>query len=245
MDTETLQIHLSSKDAMYYNNSISDCEWVLPLIEVPLQHQIYCSVQHAVIPYTFYNIDQYNNRLDISINGITSTVFITYGNYNPYSLITFLQTNITGLSVTYNIITNKFTFSHSAYEFTFLNTSNALGIIGMPMNVNTSSSNKILTSINCINLQSHMCICLATNLPTGHINNSSKYHNNILCSIPIEGNPFSMITYTNYNNLKSNFFRNTLSSIQIRLLDQSNNLLDLNGCHWSVTIQLDVVRFVY
>jgi len=54
-----------------------------------------------------------------------------------------------------------------------------------------------------------------------------------------------MITYTNYNNLKSNFFRNTLSSIQIRLLDQSNNLLDLNGCHWSVTIQLDVVRFVY
>jgi hypothetical protein len=245
MDTETLQIHLSSKDAMYFDNSISNCQWSLPNIEVPLQHQILISVQHAVIPYTFYNIDQYNNRLDYTINGITTTLFINYGNYNPYSLITYLQSNIPYMTITYSVITNKFTFQHANYDFSFLSTSNCFALIGIPINTTTTSSSKTLTSPNCINLQSHMCLCLSTDLPTGHINNSNKYHNNILCSIPIEGNPFSMITYTNYNNLKSNLFKNTLSTIQIKLIDQNNNLLELNGCHWSVTVQLDVVRFVY
>lgn len=245
MDTETLQIHLSSKDAMYFDGSISNCEWSLPLIEVPQQHQIYVSVQHAVIPYSFYNIDQYNNRLDYKINDVSTTLFINYGNYNPYTLITFLQSNIPYMTITYSTITNKFTFQHAYYDFDILKTSTCQGLLGISMQITVSSNNRILTSTNCINLQSHMCICLATNLTTGHINNSSKYHNNILCSIPIQGNPFSMISYTNLNNLKSNLFNNNINTIQIRLLDQNNNLLELNGCHWSVTIQLDVVRFVY
>lgn len=248
MDTETLQIHLSSKDAMYFDGNICDCEWVLPTIEVPLQHQIYCSVQHAVIPYTFYNIDKNNNILNYSINGIENSLYIPYGNYNPYTLINVLQSNISSvvndssMTITYNIITNKFTFTNSYYDFIFFDTSTCFGLLGFSFT--SYSSNQTLTSINCINLQSHMCICLATNLPTGHINNSNKFENNILCSIPVEGNPFSMITYTNYNNLKSNLYKNNLSTIQIKLVDQNNNLLDLNGCHWAVTIQLDVIRFV-
>jgi len=245
MDTETLQIHLSSKDAMYFDGNISDCEWVLPVIEVPAQHQILISVMHAVIPYTFYNIDKYNNKLDYTINGVTSTLFIDYGNYNPFNLITFLQSNLPSMTITYNTVTNKFTFTHALYEFSFLSTSKCFGLLGFPINTTSSSSNKILISKNCINLQSHMCICLGTNLATGHINNSQKYHNNILVSIPIDKNPFSMITYTNFSNVKTNLFRNNLSSIQIRLLDQNNNLLELNGCHWSCTVQLNVERFVY
>ena len=242
MDTETLQIHLNSKNAMYFNGSISDCEWVLPCIEVPQQHTIYCSVQHAIIPYTFYNIDKNNNRLDYTINNITTSLNISYGNYNPYNLITFLQNNLSQMSITYNVITNKLTFTNSTYDFTFLGSSTCLSLLGF--SISTASINKILVSTNCINLQSHMCICLATNLPTGHINNSNKFENNILVSIPIDNNPFSMITYTNYNNLKSNLYKNTLGTIQIKLIDQDNNLIDLNGCHWSITIQLDVVKFV-
>jgi hypothetical protein len=241
-DTETLQIHLNSKEAMYFNGSISDCEWVLPLIEVPHQHQILISVQHAVIPYSFYNIDKYNDTLNYIVNGLSYTLTITHGNYNPYSLINFLQTNISNLTIAYSVITNKFTFTHSLYDFTFLGTSTCLSLLGFT--TTTSSVNKVVASINCINLQSHMCICLSTNIPTGHINNNNKFENNILCSIPIDGNPFSMITYTNYANTRSNLYKNNISTLQVRLLDQNNNLLDLNGCHWSITIQLDVIKFV-
>lgn len=241
MDTETLQIHLNSKDAMYFNGNISDCEWSLPVIEVPQQHQIYISVQSAMIPYTFYNIDINNNRLDYVINGVTSSLYITLGNYNPYTLITFLQNNIANLSVTYSIITNKFTFTHLLYDFSFLASSTCFGLLGF--SGLSSSLSKTLTSTNCINLQSHMCVCLATNLPTGHINNNNKYEKNILVSIPVEGNPFSMIVYKN-NNIKSNLYKNTITTIQIKLIDQNNNILQLNGCHWAVTIQLDVIRFV-
>ena len=242
MDTETLQIHLNSKDAMYFNGNISDCEWVLPVIEVPQQHQIYCSVQHAIIPYTFYNIDKNNNKLDYLINGITSSFYIPYGNYNPYSLINILTSNLSNFVITYSIITNKFTFTNSLYDFTFLGSSSCFGLLGFSSTI--SSTKKILTSVNCINLQSHMCVCIATNLPTNHINNNNKYEKNILVSIPVEGNPFSMITYTNLNNLRSNLYKNTLGTIQLKLIDQNNNLLELNGCHWSITIQLDVFKFV-
>ena len=244
MDTETIQIHLNSKNAMYFNNSISNCEWVLPLIEVPQQHQILISVQHAVIPNSFYNIDQYNDKFNYTINGYPYTVILLHGNYNPYTLISLIQSKVPAFSVTYSVVTNKFTFTHPTYDFAFLSSSTCLTLLGFQTGVTSSSTSKILISTNCVNLQSHHCICLSTNMPTGSINNSNKYENSTLCNIPTDGNPFSMISYTNYNNMKSNLFKSSTSTIQIKLIDQNGNLIDLNGCHWSVTIQLDVIRFV-
>ena len=34
-----------------------------------------------------------------------------------------------------------------------------------------------------------------------------------------------------------------LSMINIKLMDQYSNYIDFNGCHWSMTIQLDIVKF--
>ena len=51
MNLETIQIHLNSADADSYNNhSNSDCNFILPQIELPSQHQILLSVQSAIIP---------------------------------------------------------------------------------------------------------------------------------------------------------------------------------------------------
>ena len=67
MNNEILQIHLNSSMADKYNsNTTSDCDFFLPLIEVPQQHTIYLSVQHAIIPYTFYNINTSNNLISYS-----------------------------------------------------------------------------------------------------------------------------------------------------------------------------------
>jgi len=81
MNTEILQIHLNSRNAdIYHNNMFSDSEWYLPIIEVPLQYTIYISVQHAVIPYSFYNINDSNNILNYQIGLNILSVIIPIGN---------------------------------------------------------------------------------------------------------------------------------------------------------------------
>jgi len=63
---ESIQIHLNSKFASSYNdNNTSDCNFSLPVIEIPSQHSIMLSVQHAIIPYSFYNINATNNVITI------------------------------------------------------------------------------------------------------------------------------------------------------------------------------------
>lgn len=243
--SELLQIHLNSKNADRFLSGTSDIEFDLPLIEAPLQHTIFLSVQHAVIPYSFYNIDSNNNFLQYNVYDAMQSsynIYIETGNYNPYQLINFLQNNMPGFTITYNSIKNKFTFTHNIYEFRFLNNSTCFRLIGFEKNV--LSVNKTVTSINSINLQSHHCICVQSNLLTGSINSANKYESNIICSIPVDKPPFSMITYINHNNLKYNLFNNVISSMRLRLTDQNNNLIDLNGCNFSCTIQLEIIKFV-
>ena len=106
------------------------------------------------------------------------------------------------------------------------------------------SNNKTLTSDYCVNLLSKHGLCVALNYTTGHINYSNKLTNNVLVSIPIKGNPYSMITYENPNAYKANLYKNSLTYIKIKIIDQNNNIVDLNGCHWTMTFQLDIVKFV-
>jgi len=245
--SELLQIHLNSKNADRYISGTSDIEFDLPLIEAPLQHTIYLSVQHAVIPYSFYNIDSNNNKIVLllyeQINVPTTfIIYIETGNYNPYQLINVLQNVMMNFTISYNSIKNKFTFTHSLYEFGFSNSSTCLRLFGFSDSV--QSINKAVTSINSINLQSHHCVCIQSNLLTGSINSANKYESNIICSIPVDKPPFSMITFINHNNLKYNLFNNVISTMRLRLTDQNNNLIDMNGCHWSCTIQLEIVDFV-
>jgi hypothetical protein len=67
--------------------------------------------------------------------------------------------------------------------------------------------------------------------------------NNILCSIPISVNPFSMITYQN-NGYKTNLNSNLFNSVIINITDQDGNFLNFNSIHWSITLQLELVNYV-
>ena len=64
MSNESIQIHLNSKYATSYNDgNLNDCNFFLPIIEAPSQHTILLSVQNAIIPYSFYNINSNNNHI--------------------------------------------------------------------------------------------------------------------------------------------------------------------------------------
>ena len=248
MNLESIQIHLSSKYATNYNNGLtSDCDFFLPTIEIPSQHTFYVSVVHAVIPYSFYSINNSNNTIFyqqfITDAIVTSQIVITPGNYNAYQLAIFLSAQLPNTTVAYNINTNKFTFTNALYDFCFLSTTTATELLGLPMNT-CFSLLKTYTSVNPINVNSKTCLCIASNLTTGNLNNSNKNDIKILCSIPITCQPFGLITYVNSSKFRSNIYNNSLSMINIKLVDQLGNSIDLNNMHFSLTLQLDVIDFV-
>jgi hypothetical protein len=90
----------------------------------------------------------------------------------------------------------------------------------------------------------NQCICIGSNFQTGNISlNGDRNKKSIICSIPLESQPFSLITYKN-STTKVNLYSNNLAYINIKLLNQDGKLLNLNGKYFSLTLQLDIINFV-
>ena len=239
--SESFQIYLNSSNADNINNN--SYSFILPNLEIADGNYIYLSVQYANIPYSFYNINSNNNVLNYTLNSVNYTITITPGNYNITQLITTLKTLMSGFTITYSSITNKITFSHSTYNFSFLSTSTCQEILGFELKTTYTSTLLSLVSVSCISLISIKCINVVSNLLTYNINKSNPNNQSILCCIPITTQPNSIIEYKNNNNFRSNLFINQISNIVIKLMDQNSNILDLNGLDFFLTIQLDIERF--
>lgn len=241
---ESIQIYLHSANAdKYNNNSYSDCDFSLSNIEIPDGMHIYLSVQNVSIPYSFYNVNTDTNLLSYIVNGITTNLNISNGNYNINQLVAYLNNNMNGFTITYNNITNKLIFVNANYDFVINSSSTCLMMLGFNIGSSYSSLNKSLTSVNCINIQTVKRINIGSNLTTYNINKSSINNSSILCSIPVNKPPFSVIEYVNSNHFRTNLFVNYINYINIKILDENNKLVDLNGCHFCITLQLDVEPF--
>jgi hypothetical protein len=241
---ESIQLHFNSAYANSYNNGLtSNCNFYLNnTIEIPQQHTIYLSVINVNIPFSFYMIDTFNDTFLYSINNVNYMTTITPGNYNAIQLASYISTNLNGIVSVYNAITNKFTFSHPLYDFVFSAASTCLTMLGISTNL--TSTSKTLTSSFCVNLQTKSCICLISNLNVGNIAFCSLKAPNVLCSIPISTQPNSNICYVNQYNFRNNIFSNKINYINLKLVDQNMIPLDLNGIHWTCTLQIDVIDFV-
>jgi len=245
---EKFQIHLNSLSADYYVNGLtSNCTWNLSgIIEAPQQSTLYVSVVHANIPYAFYNINSTNNRLDYTVNGQNVYLTIDVGNYNASQLASYFTKNMANFTCTYNSITNKFTFENSLYDFTFSEYSSCLdmlGFVNIPLYL--TSILKRLVSSYCVDLNTKKCICISSNnWQTNNINSMDISSRNVLLSIPINSAPYSNIVYVNNSDMKSNLYTNIIQSISLKLTDQNSNIIDLNGCNWSISLEFSVVDFV-
>ena len=242
-DTETIQIHLNSRYATNYN-SLSDCYFTIQPIEVPSDYQINISVKSASIPYSFYTVDSNNNMLNYEI-GINQyyVVYFDEGNYSIYQWLAHLQSKLTNLVITYDKIKNKFTFT-AQDTLTIRLSSTCYELLGFTLGSEyTSGINNSITSNCCINLQTHQCVCIASNFISNSISIINENKKTILCSIPISVSPNSLITYVGSSDYTVNIFQNVFSIINIKLTDQNANILNLNGVHWSLTLQLDITRF--
>ena len=162
---------------------------------------MYVSVQFATIPYSFYNVDYFNDLLVYNVNnGSDISISIPQGNYNTNTLRTYLLSVMTGFTITYSSLNNTYTFTHSTYDFSFKKASTCMEILGFNEKVTYSSVSKSMTSINSINLFTIRNIYIqSNNLILNNINNSTPNNCTILASIPLTTGQFSVLNYNNIN----------------------------------------------
>ena len=259
MAEDALEIYLNSKFSDQYLFDVSDCIYNLPNIIIEKDEVAYITVKDAVIPNSFFNINETNNKLDLTIDGTAYSILITYGNYNVNTLKTEIKTEIDALqtqhghdgdlTITYLTKTNKFYFFHSRHSFSFLSTSTCFELLGFKDGQTYIASalpfqtqKHELTSTISINLFTIRNIYIESpNFILNNINSVNHNNNNLLCAIPIKGTPNSIIFYEDLTkHLIHNL--NNLTTLRIQLKDQDGELINFNFCHYSITLEITIIK---
>ena len=235
---ESYQIYLNSKYADTQNNDTY--KFQLNTLEVQEGYYIYLSVQNVSIPYSFYNVNESNNKIEYIIFTQLYTVTIPPSNYNINQFIEYLSSVMTDFKITYSSKTNKITFVNNMINFTFLSSSTCYKILGFKEGINYTSSNVSLTSVNCVNMMTVNSIFVLSNLMTYNISSSLPNSQNVLCQVLVNNAPNSIIQCSNTNHFRTNLFINRLSNINLKLVDEYNNAINLYGLNFIVTLQLDI-----
>jgi len=237
-------------------------------IEVPLNQRALISLNSATIPYSFYNIrDGVNDRVKMSLGGTIKEVIVPAGNYNATSLSDFISNKfvvdwggvINSMTMDFNEDTQKYDITiiadvnypaNSGFDFLdeLSDIHNELGfrpefvpftiaLVDGKYHYTTSSQNVID-----INGSIHG-VYIRTNLVSrGTLDSQSKTFSNILARIPINvqsgGIIFAMPSNETHKSLVD---IRTINQLTIRLTDERNRILDLNGLHFQIAISIDFV----
>jgi hypothetical protein len=243
--TETKLINLNSKDAILNNSTyLSDVYFNLNGILQDDEDIIekYISIQNAQIPFSFYNINVYNNILKLIISSTTYTIILTRGNYNATSLITELTTQlnnnlITDISITISPITGILTFQKLTGSFQIISAGSTIyEVLGFVPNVNYNSVSQIINAPYPLNLLG----TLRLRICSFEIATNNKDYS--LISIPIDIGNFGLIQYTNISNIRAKLNNTSLDGFDILIIDDDNNHINFNNINWTMTILLTVIR---
>ena len=107
-------IQLSTKYRQFPNEESHNCLISTPKIVKAGHHKL----SHCLIPLSFYNINENNNKLSFTTLGVTyDTVYLTPGVYDTVNILTALEellnTTASGFTVELDEITKKIEISNS------------------------------------------------------------------------------------------------------------------------------------
>ena len=242
---ESFEIYLSSKNARFLQEGeTSNAYFTLPQIEISKEETVFVNVKAATIPYSWYNVDSNNNTLAITFDGqLFPTIYtLTPSNYNINTLIEQIKSKTNLDKILYNKQSNKLTIYHST-DLTIHSTSTALELIGFTAQADHILTNGSIESDIGINLYTTQQIIIKSN--NFILNNvSSKNHSdsNCLASIPITAQPNSIIHYSNNTSKHLIHHLNNISNFHIKLHNEIGNQILLNGLHWTLTLEVFIIK---
>ena len=237
--TKTRIFNISSKNTSLNDSFKSKLSISLPDLSFHEKiENIYFSVQHAEIPNSFYVVN-YTNSV-ININSVSYQIPV--GNYNANNLITSLLLLIPTFTITYNSITNRYTFSNST-TFTINSSSTCRSIIGLGNTNQTailSGSVYSLTLPFPVNFVPLPRIIFKSNFFNFNNFNGIDYSNDLFLSIQNNTNPNSMIYYINQTSIKFRVQDKNITTFVISITDDDGNYINFNNQDTRISLQIDV-----
>jgi len=233
--TKTRIFNISSKNTSLNDSFKSKLSISLPDLSFHEKiENIYFSVQHAEIPNSFYVVNYTNNVIDI--NSVSYTIPV--GNYNANTLITALILLLPTYTITYNSITNRYTFNNTS-SFTINSSSSCKSVIGLG-NVSQSSVLNSLTLPYSVNFVPLPRINFKSNF--FHFNNFNgiDYSNDLFLSIQNNTNPNSMIHYINQTGIKFKVEDKNITNFVISITDDDGNYINFNNQDTRISLQIDI-----
>lgn len=233
----------SNEHTFSYNNSKSKSHLLFELYQPIAVHDnvdIYMTIENFKFTNTIYNVNEYNNILYFGIGPsyTQSSVTINQGNYNITSLVTYLNSNVgNGFTFTYDDSTYKITLTNTSDFKLFSGSNNCLDVLGLTNETHTSVS-KSLTSDNIINLTGAQM--LYVNIPNLALNSYGvkNYANmNTVISVPI--NVIQGDTQTTTSSFKHKINQNSITHLEIEIVDQNNNDVNFNNIDWYMNISFN------
>lgn len=245
-------ITLSSDNATQNNGSfLSDVtfNFVGLLKDDKDVEQVQISVQNAQFPISFYNVNVYNNVMEIEYNLIPYTLTLTRGNYNSTTLITEIKNQLinadplaSDVAITISSITGILTFS-SPSLFSIIGTGTINKVLGFVPNTNYNQVGTDIVAPYPLNLLGLLKIKIASyELQTGNYDSATNGNLNILATIPIEAGSFGLVLYDNISNTQSIINNPTLDGFDLKIYGDDNNLINFNGIGWNITLLLAITR---
>ena len=249
---ETKQLYLSSIENATNTNLLngdykSKINYFIPFLISSNENTIYQTIKvlNAIIPYSFYIINEYNSNLNV--NDIILSV--PYGNYNAYTLLDkineiFTDNNILG-TLSLDVSTGKYLLT-ATQSITIKNTTNNIyKIIGLDESTYTTiynGTNYLMYFPYPVNTGGIHNIYIKTNFLTENRKYGGGNESHILKTIPIQVEPFGIIQYTNFENTETIIRNKDLDYLIIELLDDNLNHINFNGLDWSISLEIKSIN---
>ena len=201
-------------------------------------HQIKRVVlKSAIIPNSQYNIHQYNNTFYFD----GEPYIIPVGQYTITMLISTLANTIPGLAISQSPLTKKLTLTYGSPFSVLVNDENPLArVLGITEDVEDVSTYSCKALPDLSGLEN---IYIASQTLSNHsaMICNDKQKQSIFCSVGVNV-PFGQTMILEEDSVSldyTDFYgpRN-ISTIDISLLDENNNVLDLNGLDWVLTFRV-------
>jgi hypothetical protein len=208
----------------------------------------YITVLNAQFPVSFYIIDDTDNILYYTVNGLFNVITITPGNYNGNQMVSTLNTEFTSksspITASLNPLTGLLLFYISgagSNTVIFLSTSTIKSILGFNVNI---SNNNVIQMPYQLNLLGKKKLFINSNsLKNSAFTSKSLSSVQTIATIPVDKPPYSMINYTSLSELEKNIlFNRSLDVIDIQIVDEDNKYINFQNIHWSITLCLTIEK---
>ena len=250
--SEHFLVVLDSRNGTQYNGSMNtdvEFEFKYPIERCKNGLELICSVLSFTCPNSIFNINSTNNLFEFGQRSIPlgayalTDLYIPYGNYNYNTLSTYLNQQ-TGFTFSLNQTNNTFTIT-SSLQFTIGSKSNCgdvMGFLNYTSYYSSATSPYTLVlpySCNFNGLQNLNIIF--DNLNTSNIDSYTSSTSSIIQSVPIISG-CSQIVFQRTNDFKFIVKQDEIGEINIMLKDDLRNFIDLNNCHWNLTLEFINVK---